>query len=126
MKGRFFEEFHSAEVIETAGRTVTETDVMAFACLSGDYTELHTNEEFARRTPYGRRIAHGALVFSLAIGLTTRTNLLEGTLVAFYRVDNLRFARPVFIGDTIRVTKRLLTAEIKTLDAGVLAFDTRV
>ena len=126
MRGRFFEEFQPGEVVETAGRTVTDEDVMAFARVSGDDTGLHTDEEFARRGPFGRRIAHGALVFSLAIGLTTRTKLVEGTIVAFNRVDNLRFTRPVFIGDTIRVTKRLLSADAKTPEAGVLAFDTRV
>jgi 3-hydroxybutyryl-CoA dehydratase len=126
MRGRLFEEFEPGEVLETAGRTITEADVVMFAGLSGDYTELHTNEEFARRTPFGRRIAHGALVFSVSIGLTTRTNVLDGTIVAFSRVDSLRFTRPVFIGDTIRVSKRLVAAEVKTPETGMLAFDTRV
>jgi acyl dehydratase len=126
MRGRLFEEFEPGEAFETAGRTITEADVVMFAGLSGDYTELHTNEEFARGTQFGRRIAHGALVFSVSIGLTTRTNLLDGTIVAFSRVDNLRFTRPVFIGDTIHVSKRLLAAEVKTPDTGMLAFDTRV
>jgi acyl dehydratase len=89
-------------------------------------TELHTNEEFARATAFGGRIAHGALVFSLSVGLTTRTNLLDDTIVAFNRVDNLRFTRPVRIGDTIRVTKRVLEADPKLRDSGVLTFDTRV
>ena len=110
----------------TAGRTVCEADIVAFAGLTGDFTEIHTNEAYARASPYGRRIAHGALVFSLSVGLTTRTNIVSDTIVAFARVDNLRFTRPVFIGDTIHVTKRVVEAVAKTPEAGLVAFDTRV
>jgi len=124
--GRFFEELEIGLSVETAGRTVTEADVMAFAGLTGDFTELHTNEEFARTTVFGRRIAHGALVFSIAVGLTTRTNLLDDTIAAFSRVDNLRFVKPVFIGDTIDVRKTVVAVEEKGSLQGLVAFDTRV
>ncbi len=124
--GRFFEELEIGVAVESAGRTVTEADVVAFAGLTGDFTELHTNEEFARTTPFGRRIAHGALVFGIAVGLTTRTNVLDGTIVAFSRVDNLRFVKPVFIGDTIAVRKTVVVVEDKGPQQGLVAFDTRV
>ena len=124
--GRSLEEFEPGFSVATPGRTITESDVMLFGGLTGDLTELHTNEEYARGTPFGRRIVHGALVFSMSVGLTTRTNLLDGTLVAFSRVDHLRFTRPVFIGDTISVTKTLLSVEEKGPSQGLLAFDTRV
>lgn len=124
--GRFLEDLEVGFAVTTAGRTITEADVSAFAGLSGDFSELHTNEEIARCTRFGRRIAHGALVFSISIGLTTRTNLLDDTIIAFSRVDNLRFTRPVFIGDTIHVSKRLVATEVKTPEMGMLAFDTRV
>ena len=87
--GRYLEDLEVGFTVKTAGRTVTEADVVAFAGLTGDFTELHTNEEFARQTPFGRRIAHGALIFSIAIGLTTRTNLLDDTVVAFSRADSV-------------------------------------
>ncbi len=124
--GRYLEDFAPGFSLTTPGRTITECDVVTFAGLTGDFTELHTNEEYARATPFGGRIAHGALVFSISIGLTTRTNLVDDTIVAFSRVDNLRFTRPVFIGDTIRVTKRVIEVEPKLRESGVLAFDTRV
>jgi acyl dehydratase len=124
--GRFLCEFERGASFVTAGRTITEADVVMFAGLTGDMTELHTNEEFARATPFGRRIAHGALVFSMSVGLATRTNLLDGTVIAFSRVDSLRFTRPVFIGDTIRVTKRVLEVKATTAESGLLSFDTRV
>jgi acyl dehydratase len=122
----WFEEFEAGFRIATAGRTIGEGDVMQFAGLTGDCSELHTNEEYARTTRFGRRIAHGALVFGLSVGLTTRTNVLDGTLVAFSRVDNLRFTKPVFLGDTIHVIKRVIEAVPKTDETGLVAFDTRV
>lgn len=124
--GRYLEELEVGWSIRTAGRTITEADVMAFAGLTGDFTELHTNEELARTTPFGRRIAHGALVFGIAIGLTTRTNLLDDTIVAFSRVDNLRFVKPVFIGDTVTVQKTVVAVENRNALQGLVAFDTRV
>jgi acyl dehydratase len=124
--GRFLEEFDPGFMLTTPGRTITESDLATFAGLTGDFTELHTNEEFARATTFGRRIAHGALVFSISVGLTTRTNLVDDTIVAFSRVDNLRFTRPVFIGDTIHVMKRVIEVIPKLRESGVIAFDTRV
>lgn len=124
--GLFLEEFKRGFSVATAGRTITEADIIAFAGLTGDMTELHTNEEYARATPFGRRIAHGALVFSISIGLTTRTNLLNDTVVAFSRVDHVRFTCPVFIGDTIRVTKRVLETTPHPNGRGMVAFETRV
>lgn len=105
---------------------MTETDVVAFAAFSGDYSELHTNEEYARQTAYGRRIAHGALVLSISIGLTTRMNLTDDTVVALWGIDDLRFLHPVFIGDTIQIMKRVI--ERRELDStrGLVVFETRV
>ena len=124
--GLYFEDFESAAEITTRGRTITEGDVMMFAGLTGDFVELHTNEEFAKRTPFGRRVAHGALVFSISIGLATRTNLLEDTLLAFAGVDKLRFVSPVFIGDTVHVTKRVSDRKPLGAEQGTVAFETRV
>jgi 3-hydroxybutyryl-CoA dehydratase len=126
MQGRVFEEFEPGQLVETAGRTITEADIVMFAGLTGDYSELHTNAEFATSTRFGQRIAHGALVFSLSIGLATRTGVLEGTLIAFSRVDNLRFPKPVFIGDTLHVAKTVIGVEDKGPAQGVVTFDTRV
>ncbi len=101
--GRYFDEFEVGEELTTAGRTITETDLVSFAGWSGDYNPLHTDAEFARDTPYGARIAHGALVFSIAIGLLARTGQTEGTVLAFLAVEDWRFLAPVMIGDTVTV-----------------------
>jgi acyl dehydratase len=124
--GRHLEDFEQGATFRTAARTIGDADVMLFAGLTGDFTQLHTNEEYARSTSFGRRIVHGALVFGISVGLTTQTNLLDGTLIAFSRVDNLRFTKPVFIGDTVSVTKTVLAIEEKGPSQGLLAFDTRV
>ena len=122
----YFEDFQSASEMSTRGRTVTEADIVMFAGLTGDFVELHTNEEFAKTTKFGRRIAHGALVFSISIGLTTRMNLLDDTILAFAGVDKLRFVAPVFIGDTIHVTKRVVEQQELGAAQGSVTFETKV
>jgi 3-hydroxybutyryl-CoA dehydratase len=122
----YFEDFHVDSVFETRGRTITEADLVNFAGLSGDFIELHTNEEYARQSPFGRRIAHGALIFSISTGLMTQMNLVNDTVLAFYGVDKLRFTKPVFIGDTVRVTKRVTEVHARDADRGVVTFETTV
>jgi acyl dehydratase len=126
MMGKYLEEFLPGARFETGTRTLTANDVASFAALTGDFSRIHTSEEHAKSTRYGRQIVHGALVFSASIGLTTQTRLLDDTLIALSRVDGLRFVRPVFIGDTIRVVKRVVTVEPAAADFGVLGFETRV
>ena len=94
---------------KSVGRTLTETDVVQFAGLSGDYNQLHTDAEFAGATPYGERIAHGLLGLSMATGLASRSGFIEGTAQAFTGLE-WKFRAPIKIGDTIRgrfaVTKK--------------------
>ena len=122
----YFEEFTAGMEHVTRGRTITEADVMAFAGISGDFTELHTNEEYAKNTSYGQRIAHGLLTLSISSGLTTRMNLITDTVMAFYGIDKLRFVKPVFLGDTITVRKTVLDTLAKGSVMGVVTFDTTV
>lgn len=122
----FFEDCDPDRSFTSLGRTVTESDISTFAGLSGDFLELHTNEEFARQTAVGRRVAHGALVFSVSIGLSTRTNLLNDSLLAFAGVDHLRFVKPVLIGDTVHVLKRVHERREVGPDRGIVVFQTSV
>jgi 3-hydroxybutyryl-CoA dehydratase len=82
--------------------------------------------EFAKTTPFGRRIAHGALVFSISIGLVTQMGLLTDALIAFYGVEKLRFVKPVFIGDTLHVIKKVIDTLARGADRGVVTFSTTV
>jgi acyl dehydratase len=99
----FFEDVEVGFRFETPGRTVTEADLVAFAGVSGDFNPLHTDSAFAAESIYGERIAHGALVVSLATGLRQRVGLFDGTLMGLLEIRAWRFTRPVRIGDTIRV-----------------------
>ncbi|MGQ0550423.1 MAG: MaoC/PaaZ C-terminal domain-containing protein [Armatimonadota bacterium] len=99
-----FEDLAVGMRFDTPGRTITEADLVNFAGVSGDYNPLHTDEEFARTTLFGRRVAHGSLVLSLTAGLRQRTGVFEGTLLALLEIRSWRFLKPVFIGDTVRVT----------------------
>ncbi len=106
-RGMYFEEFKVGQKITTPARTITEADVVSFAGLSGDYNPLHTNEEFAKTTPYKQRIAHGMLVVSIATGLADRQGFIDGTALAF-RELSWKFSSPVFIGDTIHMVAEVV------------------
>ena len=109
----------------TAGRTITEADVVAFAALTGDLNRLHVDAEFAKASSFGQRIAHGLLVISIGTGLHTRTianQLMEPSLVGLLETQ-LRFLRPTFFGDTIRVAAEVVDRrETKRPDRGVVTF----
>jgi acyl dehydratase len=99
------------------GRTITETDIVLFAGLSGDWFPLHTDREYAATTPFGARIAHGMLVLSVASGLIP---LPAGRIVAFYGMDRVRFTRPVFIGDTIHARAEVVEKTVREDGRGLL------
>jgi 3-hydroxybutyryl-CoA dehydratase len=122
----YFEDYTIDEVRTSRGRTITEADIVNFAGLSGDFVELHMNEEYARSGPFGRRIAHGALIFSISTGLMVQMTSDHEAIVAFRGVDQLRFVAPVFIGDTIHVTKKTIDKQSKDGVRGVVAFETTV
>jgi acyl dehydratase len=100
-RGMWFEEFEVGQQIITPSRTITESDIVSFAGLSGDYNQIHTDAEFSSKTPFGKRVAHGLLGLSIASGLAMRTGVLEGTVIAFREINNWKFSLPVYIGDTI-------------------------
>ncbi len=112
-RGRYFEEFKVGERITSAGRTVTEADIVGFAGLSGDYTQIHIDAEYSKNTSIGRRIAHGLLGLSIASGLAAQTGILEGTVIVFREINEWRFIKPIFIGDTIHVDLEVI--ETKSL-----------
>jgi 3-hydroxybutyryl-CoA dehydratase len=101
-RGLYYEQFEVGQELLTAGRTITEADISAFAGLSGDYNQIHTDAVYAAEGPFGQRVAHGMLVQSIATGLAVQTGFIEGTVLAF-RELSCKFSLPVFIGDTIQV-----------------------
>jgi len=90
------------------GRTITDADLVAFAGLTGDYSELHTSEVYAKNSEFGRRVAHGMLGLAYAHGLMwARTGELRETAIAFLGIDGWKFLGPIFVGDTIFVNYRI-------------------
>jgi acyl dehydratase len=117
----YFEDVEVGFRFETPRRTVTEADLVAFAGVSGDFNPLHTDSVFAAGSIYGERIAHGALVLSLATGLRQRVGLFDGTLMGLLEIRNWRFAAPVRIGDTIRVENEVTELrETSKRDRGIM------
>ena len=100
-RGLYFEEFEVGQRVTSPGRTVTEADIVGFAGLSGDFTSIHTDAVYGASTMFGQRVAHGLLVMAIASGLSARTGVLEGTVIAFRDISEWKFSAPVFIGDTV-------------------------
>jgi acyl dehydratase len=102
--GYAFEDLYVGQVFRSPGRTITEADVVAFAGLTGDYSELHTSEVYASNSEFRRRVAHGMLGLSFAHGLMwARTGEFRSIAIAFLGISDWRFLRPIFLGDTIFV-----------------------
>ncbi len=125
-RGMHYDEFNIGDEFISVGRTVTESDIVNFAGLSGDYNQLHTDEEFGKKTQFGKRIAHGLLGLAISSGLTQRTGVTDGTVVAFLGLE-WKFNAPIFIGDTIHVVQKVITMrESKKPDRGIIGFGTKV
>src|SRR5258708_2524963 len=102
-RGMYFEDFEIGQALQTGRRTITSTDIVNFACLSGDFNDVHTNHEYCKTTPFGEPIAHGPLVFAVAAGLNYASGINDGTLIALLGIDKWRMKKPVKHGDTIYV-----------------------
>jgi acyl dehydratase len=109
----------------TSSRTITEGDVAAFAALTGDFNRVHVDAEYAKGTIFGQRIAHGMLVASFMAGLTSRSipnQLMEGALFSVLE-NRLKFPKPTFIGDTIRVEIEVVEQRPTSRpDRGIIGF----
>lgn len=120
-RGLYFDEFEVGQKITTPGRTITESDIVGFAGLTGDYNSIHTDAEYASESEFGARVAHGLLGLSIASGLAVRTGILEGTVLAFREVSSWKFSLPIYIGDTIHVDIEVESAKaMPRLGGGLL------
>lgn len=95
-----FEDYEIGSSRRTLGRTITEADLVIHAGQTGDNFPHHMDAHWCATQDFKQRIAHGTLVFSVGIGMTAST---INPHAMSYGYDRLRFIRPVFIGDTIRV-----------------------
>ena len=134
--GYTYADLHVGMAFRSPGRTITDADLVAFAGLTGDYSELHTSDVYARASQFGRRVAHGMLGLAYAHGLMwARTGELREAAVAFLGIDAWKFVGPIFVGDTIFVNYRVAelrdsksrpTQAIATFDVEVVNQDDTV
>jgi acyl dehydratase len=122
-RGKYFEDFQVGEELVTPARTITSTDIVNFACLSGDFNEVHVNHEYCKTTAFGEPVAHGPLIYAIMGGLQYASGINDGTLLALLGIDNWRLLLPVKHGDTIRMFSRVIEKkETSKPDRGVIAF----
>jgi len=122
---RYYDEIEVGEEYESPGRTITETDIVLFAGLSGDYNVLHTDAEFMKTSIFGERIAHGLLGLAIQSGLFSRATGAYATL-AFVGL-RWKFKAPIKIGDTIRLRARVRTKrDIGKPDRGLVTVERTV
>lgn len=119
----YFEDYQIGDRTVTKGRTITEADIVMFAAFSGDWHQLHTDAEFAKRGPFGERIAHGFMVLTVASGLMGFDHM---AIQAFYGLDRVRFIGPTKIGDTLHLEMQVTDKREKTDQAGVVTWATKV
>jgi len=126
MPGKFWDDLKEGDEFVTKGRTITEADITNFAGVSGDFNQLHTDEQFAADTIFGKRIAHGMLVLSVTTGLSQQLGIFDGTTMAFLSLE-WTFKSPVFIGDTIHCAQRIASMrETRKPDRGIITLDCEV
>jgi 3-hydroxybutyryl-CoA dehydratase len=125
-RGLYFEEFTPGDSMTSPARTITETDIVAFAALSGDWTAIHTDAEYAAKGNFGERVAHGLLGLSIASGLAIRLGFIEETALAFRELE-WKFSLPIKIGDTIHVRAEVIdTKAFPRLGGGIVTFEVAV
>lgn len=127
MAGIWFDDMRVGQVIQHAiRRTVTEADNVFFTCMTHNPAQLHLDEEYMRGTDYGTRIVNSCLTLSLMVGISVGDTTL-GTAVANLGWDEVRFPKPLFHGDTIRIETEIVDLrESKSRpNAGIVTFEHR-
>lgn len=123
MARKCWEDFSIGQQIRTAAITITDAHLVQWAGLTMDFYPLHMDEEFAKKTIFAGRIAHGPLTFAMSVGLMAMTNIFEDSIIAWLGVENMRIPAPVRIGDTISVEAAVKEKrETKSRERGITIF----
>ncbi len=124
--GKYYEDFEIGETYVSQARTITEADVATFAGLSGDFNPLHTNAEFAKKSPFGERIVHGMLTVAMSTGMSNWSGLFAGTTIALLE-QNIKYKGAVMFGDTVHL-KMTVTEKKETskADRGIVTVAAQV
>ena len=124
--GLYFEEIEVGRVMVTRGRTITVSDLVQFAALTGDYNPMHTDAEFMKHSAFGQRIAHGMLTLSYAVGQAYQLGFMERTVIAFRGLE-MKFSLPVFIGDTLHAELTVREKkEARRMGGGWVTLDVKI
>ena len=116
----YLDDIRVGDTSVSRARTITETDLVQFAMITGDWHPIHTDKEYAAAdSRFGQRIAHGALVISFGLGLV---EFWPPAMKAFYGLDKLRFVAPTVIGDTVRVETEVLDVAERPDGDGVVTY----
>ncbi|MGA2317188.1 MAG: MaoC/PaaZ C-terminal domain-containing protein [Thermodesulfobacteriota bacterium] len=107
-QSKYGDDFNVGDVYKTSSITVTETHLINWAGLTMDFYPLHMNAVYAAETVFGERLAHGPLIFALAVGLVYMAGFVGDSVVAWVGLDNMRMVKPVRIGDTITVVVEII------------------
>ena len=121
-RGLYFEDMTPGLKVTSAGRTISEADIMQFAGLSGDWNPMHVDAEYAKQSIFGERVAHGLLGLSIAVGLAMQLGFLDRTVEAFTSLD-WKFRAPIKIGDTIHVTAEVTKTRAMGRSWGFVTFN---
>lgn len=117
----YYDDLESGQVFTTPARTVTETDLVNFAMLTGDWNQIHTDKEFAKETMYGKPVVHGLFGLVMMTGLLDRSGLFSGSAMAMLGVEGWKFHAPVFVGDTLHATVEIISKRLTSRgDRGVV------
>ncbi len=101
MRTLYFDDLKGGEVFNTAARTITETDLSLFSMISGDWSPIHCDVEYARNSRFGARIVHGPFGIAIAMGMFSRLAEFNGSVLALLEVKAWTFVAPIFVGDTL-------------------------
>lgn len=129
MEKEYFEDYKIGEKFISPARTITEADIVLFAAVSGDWHPIHTDREYAKKTVFGERIAHGLLGMVIGSGLAFRLGSqgpLPKYFIAFYGMDNVRLTAPLKIGDTVHVEIEVIDLISKEDNRGIVKFKTEL
>ena len=125
-RGLFYEEFKIGDKFFSEQQSIADLDIAKFAELSGDYNPIHVDEEFARTTLYGERIAHGLLGLSVVSGLAAKLGFAEKTTVAFRGLE-WKFRKPILIGDSVSAVFEVIEKRSVPIEgAGLIIFQVLV
>lgn len=120
----YFDGVEVGQRFTSSGRTITETDIVNFAGVTGDYDPLHVDQEYCRQTPYGQPIAHGMFGMSLVAGLGSHAPCMH--TAAFVQIVEWTFSHPIFVGDTLHVETEAVRKEASGNRRGLVTWRRRL